>query len=100
VVALLPSSKIGLAEGIALAERKGGTAISAKFEIEDGGSFVRGRSDVAECEGSRPPILEQRATPAQLSAPWPTRLRALGREQTRSVGDRARSRANRGIRAG
>jgi hypothetical protein len=36
LVALLPSSKIGLAEGIALAERKGGTAISAKFELEDG----------------------------------------------------------------
>lgn len=36
LVALLPSSKIGLAEGIALAERKGGTAISAKFELEGG----------------------------------------------------------------
>jgi hypothetical protein len=36
LLALLPSSKIGLAEGIALAERKGGTAISAKFELEDG----------------------------------------------------------------
>ena len=36
LVALLSSSKIGLAEGIALAERKGGAAISAKFELEDG----------------------------------------------------------------
>jgi hypothetical protein len=36
LVALLPSSKIGLAEGIALAERKGGTAISAKFELAEG----------------------------------------------------------------
>jgi hypothetical protein len=36
LVALLPSSKLGLAEGIALAERKGGTAISAKFELEGG----------------------------------------------------------------
>jgi len=36
LVALLSLSKIGLAEGIALAERGGGTAISAKFEIEDG----------------------------------------------------------------
>ena len=36
LVALLSSSKIGLAEGIALAERKGGTAISAKFELDNG----------------------------------------------------------------
>jgi len=36
LLALLPSSKIGLAEGIALAERAGGTAISAKFELENG----------------------------------------------------------------
>lgn len=36
LVTLLSSSKIGLAEGIALAERKGGTAISAKFELEEG----------------------------------------------------------------
>jgi hypothetical protein len=36
LVALLPSSKIGLADGIALAERRGGKAISAKFEVEDG----------------------------------------------------------------
>jgi hypothetical protein len=36
LVALLSASKIGLAEGIALAERTGGTAISAKFELENG----------------------------------------------------------------
>jgi hypothetical protein len=36
LVALLSSSKLGLAEGIALVERKGGTAISAKFELENG----------------------------------------------------------------
>jgi hypothetical protein len=36
VVALLPSSKLGLAEGIALAEQAGATAISAKFELSEG----------------------------------------------------------------
>jgi hypothetical protein len=36
LVALLSSSKLGLADGIALAERQGGKAISAKFELENG----------------------------------------------------------------
>jgi hypothetical protein len=36
LLALLSASKIGLAEGIARAERTGGTAISAQFALENG----------------------------------------------------------------
>jgi uncharacterized membrane protein YkoI len=36
VLALLPSAKLDLARGIALAETQGARAISAKFELDDG----------------------------------------------------------------